>query len=307
MINPGEIIDNATLTRLFRVSNCGGIRRSVAANHLVLVADWTRTGGVANRWDGDVLRFVGQGKGDQVLERFNKALARSQVTHEDLHLFEVNEHGRYTYRGRAVLAGEPVFEEQLGDDGRPRRVIVFPIRLRTDADPDPLRILGTPRPVRTAAYLPAGAYAVFGPPPPGAEARLREIIAEARALGVAVTNQSVIDDEIYLNQQGRWMAAVDDHLRQAARARVQELKARAAREDRPWVFSTDDTDIPDDADDHRIEEVLDLLGIADEFPRMRDAAFAAAPPAPEPPRDSEPVEQPDVRDIIERHRRSRPR
>ncbi len=58
-IEPGEVIDNATLCRLFRVGYSGGTRRSVASNHLVLAADWNRAGGVQNHWDSDVRDFVG--------------------------------------------------------------------------------------------------------------------------------------------------------------------------------------------------------------------------------------------------------
>ena len=85
-VKPGEVIDNATLSELFGVANAGGMRRSLDRGHLVLIADWTKHG-VQNRWDGDVLNYVGQGRGDQRLERQNLTLARSPMTRERIHLF----------------------------------------------------------------------------------------------------------------------------------------------------------------------------------------------------------------------------
>lgn len=46
----------------------------------------------------------------------------------EVHLFEVDDPGKYTYSGVVELAGEPYQETQPDDNGNPRQVWMFPIK-----------------------------------------------------------------------------------------------------------------------------------------------------------------------------------
>ena len=46
----------------------------------------------------------------------------------EVHLFEVNDPGKYTYSGVVKLAGEPYQETQPDDNGNPRKVWMFPLK-----------------------------------------------------------------------------------------------------------------------------------------------------------------------------------
>ena len=289
MLNQGEEIDNPTLCDLFSVANAGGMRRSLAQNHLVLVADWTKGGGVQNRWDGEVLHFVGQGQGNQVLAKQNRTLARSPVTGERVHLFEVHQPGRYTYRGRVELAGEPFQEEQPDRNGEPRMVWVFPLRV---VSPDTVAPTSSTRaagpPVPPVAYLPAGTYAVIRDGiKPDAMKEVHSLLDRLRAAGAVVLDRRDIEDGRYQAGLGRWYDRVMADIRRTARGRVRDLKKRHRLERRTWVFGSDETEIDDRADEDRVRHVLDFVGIGDEFERIRQAAYDRAE-HPVPPDHYEP-------------------
>ena len=275
MLNPGEVIDNATLSRVFGVANTGGMRRNLALNHLVLIADWTRTAGVKNRWQGDVLHFAGQGAGDQAMTKQNRTLKRSPTTQETVHLLEVTEPGRYVYRGRVALAGEPYQEQQPDAQGRPRDVWMFPLRLRAADDVDLRFKYGTKLPA-PPIYLPAGAYAVISAGiPPERLPEVNGLIDRLKAVGVEVVDQRDVDHARYQEARAHWHARVEDPLRASVRRLVREQKAKRKAAGRPWVFASDEVDVAADADDDRLLEVLDLIGCADQFERLRDEAYAS--------------------------------
>lgn len=284
MIKPGEVINNDTLSRVFRVANCGGMRRSLPLNHLVLIANWTKTSGVQNRWAGDVLHFVGQGAGDQQLTGQNRTLARSATTGETLHLFEVREPNRYIYRGEVALAGEPCEQQQADADGKPRCVLVFPLRLHPPGYRNPRQAYGNqPRPY-VAPYLPAGAYAVVRDRiDAGKLAAVNAALDQLKALGVDIIDQRDVDDDRYQDAMNKWHADVENHMRIAARRLVAQLKSRHAAERRLWTYASDEVSIDGDANDDRIRQVLDMIGFGDQFPRLRDEAYAAIeqPPPPD--------------------------
>jgi 5-methylcytosine-specific restriction protein A len=127
----GDIIDNNTLYKEFKVSNTGGMRYSKETNTLVLINDSTK-GLYIDTWENNILQFIGTGKnGDQVLDgRFyqNGILYNSKTNGVGIHLFEVHKPKEYTYSGMVELADEPYQAKQKGDDGAPRKVWVFPLR-----------------------------------------------------------------------------------------------------------------------------------------------------------------------------------
>ena len=125
----GAVVSNAVLTEAFKVGNMGGMRRSKATGTLVLISDNTK-GLYNDTWHEGILRYTGMGKiGDQTLEgNQNKTLAESNTNGIEVHLFEVDEPGKYSYSGVVELAGEPYQEEQPDDNGKPRKVWMFPLR-----------------------------------------------------------------------------------------------------------------------------------------------------------------------------------
>jgi len=110
----------------------GGMRRSKATNSLIIISDHTK-GLYEDKWFGDVLHYTGMGKkGDQDLNFMqNKTLAESDKNGVEVHLFEVLVPTEYLYRGIVSLAGKPYQEIQKGEDGIPRKVWMFPLKLQT--------------------------------------------------------------------------------------------------------------------------------------------------------------------------------
>jgi 5-methylcytosine-specific restriction protein A len=67
--------------------------------------------------------------GDQSLTAAqNKTLAESRTNGVAVHLFEVHREKVYEYVGRAQLVGDPYKSEQADQNGRMRRVWLFPVR-----------------------------------------------------------------------------------------------------------------------------------------------------------------------------------
>lgn len=131
MLRPGDILTNKKLSRLFQVGTQGGMRRSLKGNCLVVISDLTK-GLYEDRWEGNILHYTGMGKsGDQKLNRQNRTLEESRSTRIPVHLFEVFTSGNYVYVGGVELAGNPYRETQIGDDGKRRKVYMFPMRLRS--------------------------------------------------------------------------------------------------------------------------------------------------------------------------------
>lgn len=139
MFNPnleiGQIINNNTLMSIFKCSQQGGMRKSNTTNTLVIVTDYTR-GIYHDKWIGGVLHYTGMGlSGDQDINYMqNRTLNESGFNGVDVHLFEVMEPGEYTYCGRIELVSKPYTETQPDQDGRDRRVWMFPVRPVPDND-----------------------------------------------------------------------------------------------------------------------------------------------------------------------------
>ena len=128
----GTVVSNAVMAETFKVGNMGGMRRSKTTGTLVLISDNTK-GLYSDKWNEGILHYTGMGKiGDQSLDKAqNKTLAESKENGVEVHLFEVNEPGKYTYTGVVELAGKPYQETQPDDNGNPRKVWMFPLKKKT--------------------------------------------------------------------------------------------------------------------------------------------------------------------------------
>ena len=125
----GETVTNEEITKVFRVGNMGGMRRSKATGTLVIISDHTK-GLYDDKWYGDELHYTGMGKnGDQDITWMqNKTLAESDTNGVEVHLFEVLESSKYIYQGVVHLCGEPYPESQKDDSGNMRKVWIFPLK-----------------------------------------------------------------------------------------------------------------------------------------------------------------------------------
>jgi 5-methylcytosine-specific restriction protein A len=126
----GEVITHDRLLDIFKCGNMGGMRRSQKTNTLVIISDHTK-GLYEDKWVGDVLHYTGMGKnGDQSLTfAQNRTLAESNENGVDVHLFEVFKEKEYVYMGQVKLVEKPYQEVQKGEDGVPRKVWIFPVKV----------------------------------------------------------------------------------------------------------------------------------------------------------------------------------
>lgn len=129
----GEVVSNARLTEAFQVGNMGGMRRSKKTGTLVLISDNTK-GLYHDAWHEGLLQYTGMGKtGDQSLSfSQNKTLAESRTNGVEVHLFEVNVPGQYSYSGVVELASDPYQSRQPDEDGNDRLVWMFPLRHKVE-------------------------------------------------------------------------------------------------------------------------------------------------------------------------------
>ena len=127
---PGEKLNNAELCDIFGCSPQGGMRRAHKTNTLVIVSNHIKSI-YDDRWTDGVLHYTGMGtKGDQSLMfQQNKTLAESGSNGVAVHLFEVFKDQEYTYVGEVVLAESPYSETQDDEQGKPRKVFIFPLTL----------------------------------------------------------------------------------------------------------------------------------------------------------------------------------
>tara|TARA_R110002153_G_scaffold169494_2_gene322349 strand:- start:605 stop:1423 length:819 start_codon:yes stop_codon:yes gene_type:complete len=129
-LNKGDVINNDVLTKIFKCSTQGGMRRSHKTNTLVLVSNHVKSI-YSDRWFGKELHYTGMGSvGDQTLGAQNKTLYESNFNGVEVHLFEVFELKKYTYQG-IVIYNEKGFQEKQTDvDGNERKVWMFPLELK---------------------------------------------------------------------------------------------------------------------------------------------------------------------------------
>ncbi len=132
----GEVVSNAVMTEAFKIGNMGGMRRSKTTGTLVLISDNTK-GLYSDKWHDGILHYTGMGKvGNQTLDgNQNKTLAESETNGVEVHLFEVDDPGKYTYAGVVELAGKPYQETQPDDNGNSRKVWMFPLKKVSEENP----------------------------------------------------------------------------------------------------------------------------------------------------------------------------
>jgi 5-methylcytosine-specific restriction protein A len=127
----GKSYSNQELQDIFQCGNTGGMRYSKKTNTLVIISN-DFEGFYKNRWDGDILYYVGMGKkGDQDIDLSqNKRLKNCKDSGTTLYLFEVLKKGSYTYLGIPELVSEPYQEKQIDIEGHERNVWIFPLRVK---------------------------------------------------------------------------------------------------------------------------------------------------------------------------------
>jgi len=132
----GQVVTNAEIVGEFQCGNMGGMRRSKRKNSLIIISDHTK-GLYEDKWFGDILHYTGMGKsGDQDLKFMqNKTLAQSNSNGVSVYLFEALLPLQYIYHGEVFLRGEPFQEVQPGEDGKARKVWMFPIKLQIENQP----------------------------------------------------------------------------------------------------------------------------------------------------------------------------
>lgn len=128
-ISIGAELSNNELRQLYKCGNMGGMRRSKQTGTLVVVSDHTK-GFYSDVWKNGILYYTGMGKiGDQILDgNQNRTLYNSNENGVELHLFEVLEKARYTYKGIVKLADVPYQDKQKDSSGKMRNVWIFPIK-----------------------------------------------------------------------------------------------------------------------------------------------------------------------------------
>ncbi|MBD8500436.1 HNH endonuclease [Paenibacillus sp. CAU 1523] len=132
-LEPGDVLDNDELRKIFKCSPQGGMRRSKETNSLVIVSNHVKSL-YDDRWIDDVLHYTGMGKRDDQSYTFmqNKTLAESNQNGVEVYLFEVFKLREYVYRGRVELAHNPYQEQQADEKGNMRNVWVFPVKLKDE-------------------------------------------------------------------------------------------------------------------------------------------------------------------------------
>jgi 5-methylcytosine-specific restriction enzyme A len=134
-LRPGQIISNDEITKLFKVGNMGGMRRSHATNSLVLISDHTK-GVYDDRWENNICFYTGMGlKGDQLLASQNKTLYESDLNAITVYLFEVHIQGNYRFHGQVKLYEQPFQDQQIDAEGIMRKVWIFPLILVQGIEP----------------------------------------------------------------------------------------------------------------------------------------------------------------------------
>lgn len=130
----GNIYSNSEIANTFKVSNMGGMRRSLKTNSLVLISkhqekhvgsiyddEWTKDG---------ILNYTGMGTvGDQSINfGQNKTLTIAKKEGIKVYLFESYKDNEYYYDGEVELAGSIFQADEPDVNGDIRKVIKFPLR-----------------------------------------------------------------------------------------------------------------------------------------------------------------------------------
>lgn len=138
-LKKGMEISSAEIQLIFKVSNQGGMRRSLKTNSLVLISnkanyiEYSRKDSTYNpysdKWVDGVLHYTGMGKaGNQsFLYMQNKTVYNSKTNGINMYLFEVLSPSVYTFKGKVKLAKDPYIARQKDSNSKERDVCIFPL------------------------------------------------------------------------------------------------------------------------------------------------------------------------------------
>ncbi len=127
-----NIYTNDVITKVFKCSKQGGMRKSNTTNTLVLISKQTGKSIYHDTWVDNMLHYPGMGQeGDQKLDfAQNRTLKDSAKNGVTVHLFEVFKDTEYTYAGIIELAGLP-YEAIEPDRNNTKRIVYkFPLKLK---------------------------------------------------------------------------------------------------------------------------------------------------------------------------------
>ncbi|CAD5270293.1 MULTISPECIES: HNH endonuclease [Halomonadaceae] len=131
-LKPGTVLSNQELSKIFKCSEQGGMRRSHKTNTLVLVMNHVKSI-YDDQWIGDVVHYTGMGQLGEMSLTFqqNKTLNESPANGVAVHLFEVFKTNEYTYIGEVERVAPPYQATQPDNEGKPRQAWLFPLRLKS--------------------------------------------------------------------------------------------------------------------------------------------------------------------------------
>ncbi len=122
-----EIVSHIDICHKTHCGCMGGIRYSSKNNLLLLFI--TEKSKCENKSDGDILKYMGSGKGNQSLDRMvNKRLANSIQNNTEIYLFKWVDSERCKFIGKMCLAGDPYYEMWETEDGDKERKVIFPLK-----------------------------------------------------------------------------------------------------------------------------------------------------------------------------------
>lgn len=126
----GQVVTTKEINKIFGVDEQQGIRTSKKYNYIVIVSKNIK-GKYEDQWvDEYLIHYTGAGlKGDQKMAGRNRTLANANIDQKQLFFFEVEEKGKYIYRGLCDLVGEPFESIQKDENGNLRKVYLFPLKL----------------------------------------------------------------------------------------------------------------------------------------------------------------------------------
>lgn len=127
-----NIYTNDVITKVFKCSKQGGMRKSNTTNTLVLISKQTGKSIYHDTWVDNMLHYTGMGQeGDQKLDfAQNRTLKDSAKNGVTVHLFEVFKDTEYTYAGIIELAGLPYKAIEPDRNNTKRIVYKFPLKLK---------------------------------------------------------------------------------------------------------------------------------------------------------------------------------
>jgi 5-methylcytosine-specific restriction protein A len=120
----GDVISHDKICKKMKCGCMGGIRFSKSNNVIVLFMNNNSV--YSNSWDGDVLQFMGSGKGNQSLDRgYNQRLAKSNSTNTDIYLFEWVDTINCKYVSKMKLIEKPFEKNIIGKNGEKETKVIF--------------------------------------------------------------------------------------------------------------------------------------------------------------------------------------